>query len=57
MEKAEYEWLLNKGFRIIRKNKNKIEIRTKKGGWGFLENYSDDRWYELLYNDKILKDE
>jgi hypothetical protein len=51
-----YEWLINRGFKIIRENRNRIEIKTIHGGWSFLCEYSPHIWNKLLENDKTIKD-
>lgn len=56
MENTEYEKLINQGFRIIRRHKNKIEIRTKRGGWTKVSDYSLERWEALLAFGKTIED-
>lgn len=56
MEKTEYERLINQGFRIIRFNKGVIEIRTRRGGWTKVSDYTLERWEELLACGKTIED-
>lgn len=56
MDKLEYERLINQGFRIIRFHKGNIEIRTKRGGWTKVSEYSLKRWEELMSCGKTIED-
>jgi hypothetical protein len=56
MEQLEYEKLINRGFRIIRINKNKIEIKVKKANWTKICEYSLVRWEELCNNPRTIVD-
>jgi hypothetical protein len=56
MKKSEYEWLINKGFKIIRIKNDRIEIKRKQRGWTDMEPYSYDRWIKLLYDNYTLHD-
>lgn len=56
MEEQEYEALLNKGFRIYKTDQSKIYIRTKKGYWTPVSDYSKERWTDIQNNHKTLVD-
>lgn len=55
MQKAEYERLINSGWRIVRWNQRKqtIEIRNNRG-WSWMADYSESRWSEVIGNEKTL---
>ena len=56
LDRADYERLINRGFRIVRWNqrKNTIEITNKKGTWSWMADYSEGRWSEIVSNEKTL---
>lgn len=62
MDTPNYEWLMNKGFRILRQHKDRIEIKTthegssRDKGWSFICPYSEHTWAEMLQGDKTLQD-
>ena len=54
MTQAEQENLINREFRIIRKYRDTIQIRTKRPGWSLVSLYSPERWEELINHPKTL---
>ena len=54
--KPRYEWLMNRGFTIIRENRGRIEVKIRDGTWSFLCPYSQYTWEELMSNEKTLQD-
>lgn len=56
MERQDYERLINRGFRIIRENNRRIEIKATSGEWSYLCDYTPEVWSELIQNEKTLND-
>jgi len=56
MTRAEYERLINRGFRIYKKDAKNIYIKKPGPGWSIFSKYSEQRWIDLLNDDKSLQD-
>ncbi len=56
MIEQEYEALINKGFKIYKTDQSKIYIRTKRGQWAIVSDYSKERWTDIQNNHKTLVD-
>lgn len=54
MTQAELENFINRGFRIIRKYRDTIQIRTLRPGWVLMSPYSIEKWNELTNHPKTL---
>lgn len=54
MAPLEYGLLSRRGFKIIRENKKRIEIWTPRGTWSYLCDFSEDKWYRMLEDDKTI---